>query len=52
MRIYTSFHRFQSGYGRWTAVDDDTFFYSDDPRGYGQTEEEAIEDLLQQLEDE
>src|ERR1043166_3256876 len=40
MNIYTSFHRFQSGYGRWTAVDDDTFFYSDDPRGCGQTEEE------------
>ena len=35
----------------WSAIDDDT--YDGDPRspiGYGPTEQEAIDDLLEQLE--
>jgi hypothetical protein len=34
----------------WSAVDDDTYDY-DQPIGYGRTEEEAIADLLSQLEE-
>jgi hypothetical protein len=43
----------------WSAVDDDTYdvdcdqdgFFSTSPVGRGATEEEAINDLLEQLED-
>lgn len=35
----------------WTAVDDDTCDY-DQPIGHGATEQDAIDDLLEQLEDE
>jgi hypothetical protein len=34
----------------WSAVDDDTYDY-DQPIGYGATEQEAIDDLMDQLED-
>lgn len=34
----------------WSAVDDDTYDY-DQPIGHGATEQEAINDLLEQLED-
>lgn len=33
----------------WVAVDDLTYFYREDPMGTGQTEVEAIEDLVEQL---
>lgn len=35
----------------WYAVDDNTHYYSDDPVGRGVTEEESIQDLMEQLED-
>ena len=36
-------------YMRWVAVDDDTFDGPGSPLGTGQTEQEAIEDLKEQL---
>ncbi len=36
-------------HGYWIAIDDDTHYYSDDPKGRGITEAEAIEDLKEQL---
>lgn len=36
---------------QWCAVDDDTYEGEGCPIGYGETEQEAIEDLLQQIED-
>lgn len=38
----------------WSAVDDDTYDGADDshcPIGHGATEQEAIDDLMQQIED-
>ena len=34
----------------WSAVDDDTYDGDGCPVGYGETEREAIEDLLNQIE--
>ena len=36
----------------WSAVDDDTYDGEGCPIGYGATEQEAIADLMAQLEDE
>jgi len=36
-------------YGHWIAVDDDTHYDAGDPIGMGKTEQEAIEDLQEQL---
>ncbi len=44
MKIRTNFQ-----YYHWVAVDDDTHYYSDDPMGFGQTEQEAIDDLKEQV---
>ena len=38
----------------WSAIDDDTYDGADDsncPIGHGATEQDAIEDLLEQIED-
>lgn len=35
----------------WSAIDADTYDYTE-PIGYGRTEDEAIADLLSQIEDE
>ncbi|HEX5508453.1 MAG TPA: hypothetical protein VFX37_08105 [Pseudolabrys sp.] len=35
----------------WSAVDDSTYDGPSSPIGYGPTEEDAIEDLLEQLEE-
>lgn len=35
----------------WIAVDDDTYDGPSCPIGYGRTEQEAIKDLLEQLEE-
>ena len=32
-------------YGRWVAVDDDTYDGPGSPMGFGRTEQEAIDDL-------
>ena len=48
MRILTSVKLRHWG-ASWKAVDDDTHFYSDDPMGEGQTEAEAVENLLEIL---
>ena len=48
MRILTNVKRRHWG-DSWTAVDDDTHYYSDDPMGQGPTEESAIEDLMELL---
>lgn len=45
--------------GEWTAIDRSTYdcdcdqdgFFSTSPVGYGKTEQEAIADLLEQIED-
>jgi hypothetical protein len=45
--------------GEWTAIDADTYdvdcndggFFSTSPQGYGKTEQAAIEDLLDQIEE-
>jgi hypothetical protein len=49
MKISTSFYQFRSGYGRWVAIDEDTFYQSSDLKGVGLTEQQAINDLRQQL---
>lgn len=36
----------------WTAIDDDTYDGVGSPIGYGATKQEAIDDLLEQLNDE
>ena len=38
-------------YYRWYAVDDDTYDGPGSPMGFGRTEQEAIEDLLAEIED-
>ena len=48
MRILTNVKRRHWG-DSWYAVDYDTHYYSDDPKGQGRTEQEAIEDLKEQL---
>lgn len=35
----------------WVAVDDETYYYIGDPMGVGRTEREAIEDLVEQLDE-
>ena len=52
MKITTNYER-KIGPSRnydWSAVDDDTYDY-DSPIGYGPTEQEAIDDLMEQLAD-
>jgi hypothetical protein len=49
VKIFTHFHRYQSGFKEWKAWDED--YFGDSPRGVGQTEEEAVEDLTEQLEE-
>lgn len=46
MRILTNYQ-----YRRWVAVDDDTYDGPGSPMGEGQSEQEAIEDLKEQLEE-
>ncbi len=36
-------------YGRWVAVDDDTYDGPGSPIGYGLSEQDAIKDLQQEL---
>jgi len=50
MRILTSVKRRHWG-DSWTAVDVDTHYYSDDPVGRGRTEQDAVDDLMQQFAD-
>ena len=50
MRILTSVKRRHWG-DSWKAWDDDTHFYSDDPMGEGRTEAEAVENLLEILQE-
>ena len=45
--LYTHRKRYQSGFREWIAFDDDK--WPDGPVGHGRTEEEAIEDLRDQL---
>lgn len=44
--VWTTRRRFD-----WTAVDDATYYYIGDPMGVGRTEQEAIEDLVEQLDE-
>ena len=55
MRISTD-----CNYGHWTAVDSDTYdcdwdsergYFSNCPMGHGKTEQEAIADLIAQIEE-
>ena len=45
----TPYTKFQ--YGHWVAVDDETYYYIGDTMGVGKTEQEAIDDLLEQLQE-
>ena len=36
---------------RWYAIDDDTYDGPGSPMGFGKTEQEAIDDLLAEIED-
>lgn len=48
MRILTSVKPRHWG-DTWKAWDDQTYYYLGDPLGIGATEQEAIEDLMDQL---
>jgi hypothetical protein len=53
MKIVTSYNPPPGGSTHqfdWSAIDDDTY-EPDSPIGYGRTEQEAIEDLLEQIEE-
>lgn len=49
MKIVTSYD-YMAVWGMWSAIDDDTYDL-DEPIGRGATEQEAIEDLLWQIEE-
>jgi len=38
-------------YGQWFAIDDDSYAGPGSPQGWGATEQEAIDDLLEQMEE-
>jgi hypothetical protein len=46
-RLYTHQRTYQSGFTKWIAYDDE--IWPDGPRGFGRSEQEAIEDLAEQL---
>lgn len=51
MKIVTELATTFRGLEYWTAVDDDTYDGPESPIGFGHSAEQAIDDLLEKMED-